>query len=205
MLTLRSLKQIFTPIGTRWSVEFRSRERISSEETIWAREPHFSTGIEFLGPIFIKFSQWVSTRRDIFPRDVCDTLSRLQRNVTPHPWLYTERLLEETYGPSWRDLFVKFDDEGPIGSGCCAQVCSQRLSLARPVRNNCWSIRCLFNHHFSPRTFVRRRGHAVFDATKWMLLTRLYSAQKSMRRCTKRGSIWVWRRIPGRRVSWKVS
>ncbi|XP_071649990.1 uncharacterized aarF domain-containing protein kinase 2 [Temnothorax longispinosus] len=78
-------------------------------------------GIEFLGPIFVKFGQWVSTRRDIFPRDICDTLSQLQRNATPHSWLDTERLLEETYGPSWRDLFVRFEDEGPIGSGCCAQ------------------------------------------------------------------------------------
>ncbi|KYQ47259.1 putative aarF domain-containing protein kinase 2 [Trachymyrmex zeteki] len=79
-------------------------------------------GIEFLGPIFVKFGQWVSTRWDVFPRDVCDTLSQLQRNVTPHSWLYTERLLEATYGLSWRNLFVKFDGKEPIGSGCCAQV-----------------------------------------------------------------------------------
>ncbi|EGI66721.1 Uncharacterized aarF domain-containing protein kinase 2 [Acromyrmex echinatior] len=79
-------------------------------------------GIEFLGPIFIKLGQWISTRWDIFPRDVCDMLSQLQRNVTPHSWQYTERILETTYGPSWRNLFVKFDDKEPIGSGCCAQV-----------------------------------------------------------------------------------
>ncbi|KAL0113006.1 hypothetical protein PUN28_012324 [Cardiocondyla obscurior] len=79
-------------------------------------------GIEFLGPIFVKFGQWVSTRRDIFPRDVCDALSQLQRNATPHPWSFTERLLVETYGSTWRKLFLRFDDAGPIGSGCCAQV-----------------------------------------------------------------------------------
>ncbi|XP_018349868.1 PREDICTED: uncharacterized aarF domain-containing protein kinase 2 isoform X1 [Trachymyrmex septentrionalis] len=79
-------------------------------------------GIEFLGPIFIKFGQWISTRWDVFPRDVCNTLSQLQRNATSHSWLYTERLLEATYGPSWRNLFVRFDDKEPIGSGCCAQV-----------------------------------------------------------------------------------
>ncbi|CAL1687399.1 unnamed protein product [Lasius platythorax] len=80
------------------------------------------TGIEFLGPIFVKFGQWISTRRDIIPRDICDALSRLQRDVTPHSWMYTERLLEATYGSSWRDLFTRFDDEGLIGSGCCAQI-----------------------------------------------------------------------------------
>ncbi|KYM83507.1 putative aarF domain-containing protein kinase 2 [Atta colombica] len=79
-------------------------------------------GIEFLGPIFVKFGQWISTRWDVFPRDICDTLSQLQRNATPHSWLYTEHLLEATYGPSWQNLFVKFDGKEPIGSGCCAQV-----------------------------------------------------------------------------------
>ncbi|XP_067204019.1 uncharacterized aarF domain-containing protein kinase 2-like isoform X2 [Linepithema humile] len=86
-------------------------------------------GIEFLGPIFIKFGQWISTRRDVFPRDICDALSRLQRNTTPHSWMYTKRLLEATYGPSWRDLFVKFDNERLIGSGCCAQVYKASIDL----------------------------------------------------------------------------
>ncbi|XP_011685452.1 PREDICTED: uncharacterized aarF domain-containing protein kinase 2-like isoform X2 [Wasmannia auropunctata] len=87
-------------------------------------------GIEYLGPIFIKFGQWVSTRRDVFSQDVCDTLSRLQRNATPHPWSYTEHLLETTYGPSWRNLFVRFDDKEPIGSGCCAQVYKAWIDLS---------------------------------------------------------------------------
>ncbi|XP_072749446.1 uncharacterized aarF domain-containing protein kinase 2 [Anoplolepis gracilipes] len=86
-------------------------------------------GIEFLGPIFVKFGQWISTRRDIFPRDICDMLSRLQRDMSPHSWMYTERLLEATYGSSWRDLFVRFDDEGLIGSGCCAQVYKAWIDL----------------------------------------------------------------------------
>ncbi|XP_026829620.1 uncharacterized aarF domain-containing protein kinase 2 [Ooceraea biroi] len=86
-------------------------------------------GIEFLGPIFIKFGQWISTRRDIFPRDVCDTLSQLQWNATSHSWQDTEHLLESTYGPSWRDLFVRFDEEELIGSGCCAQVYKAWIDL----------------------------------------------------------------------------
>ncbi|RLU16975.1 hypothetical protein DMN91_011044 [Ooceraea biroi] len=87
------------------------------------------SGIEFLGPIFIKFGQWISTRRDIFPRDVCDTLSQLQWNATSHSWQDTEHLLESTYGPSWRDLFVRFDEEELIGSGCCAQVYKAWIDL----------------------------------------------------------------------------
>ncbi|XP_043676956.1 uncharacterized aarF domain-containing protein kinase 2-like [Vespula pensylvanica] len=78
--------------------------------------------IIFLGPTFIKFGQWMSTRKDLFPENVCNSLTHLQRNASCHSWLYTKNLLKATYGPNWRDVFVKFEDEIPIGSGCCAQV-----------------------------------------------------------------------------------
>ncbi|XP_020293589.1 uncharacterized aarF domain-containing protein kinase 2-like isoform X2 [Pseudomyrmex gracilis] len=87
-------------------------------------------GIEFLGPVFIKFGQWISTRRDIFSREVCNAMSRLQRHATPHSWLHTKRVLNSTYGPSWRKLFVRFDGESPIGSGCCAQVYKAWIDLS---------------------------------------------------------------------------
>ncbi|XP_011631396.1 uncharacterized aarF domain-containing protein kinase 2-like [Pogonomyrmex barbatus] len=104
--------------------------------------PILRKGIEFLGPIFIKFGQWMSTRRDVFPRDICDILSQLQRNATPHPWLYTERLLEATYGRSWRNLFVRFDED-PIGSGCCAQVYKAWIDLS--VLQDPWMSRFVEN------------------------------------------------------------
>lgn len=78
--------------------------------------------MEFLGPIFIKFGQWASTRKDLFPQDICHTLSELQRTVSSHSWIYTKQLLKATYGPNWRKIFVKFEDQVPLGSGCCAQV-----------------------------------------------------------------------------------
>ncbi|XP_015174403.1 PREDICTED: uncharacterized aarF domain-containing protein kinase 2-like isoform X1 [Polistes dominula] len=78
--------------------------------------------ITFLGPTFIKFGQWMSTRKDLFPENVCNSLVQLQHNASRHSWLYTKSLLEATYGPNWRDIFVKFEDDTPIGSGCCAQV-----------------------------------------------------------------------------------
>ncbi|KZC06409.1 PREDICTED: uncharacterized aarF domain-containing protein kinase 2-like [Dufourea novaeangliae] len=85
--------------------------------------------IQFLGPIFIKFGQWASTRKDIFPEDICCTLSQLQRTVPPHSWFYTEQLLKSIYGPNWRKIFVKFENETPIGSGCCAQVYKAWIDL----------------------------------------------------------------------------
>lgn len=79
-------------------------------------------GIEFLGPIFIKFGQWASTRKDLFSEDVCRTLSQLQQSASAHSWIYTKQLLKAIYGSNWRDIFVKFEHEMPIGSGCCGQV-----------------------------------------------------------------------------------
>ncbi|KAK2586364.1 hypothetical protein KPH14_010654 [Odynerus spinipes] len=78
--------------------------------------------ISLLGPTFIKFGQWMSTRKDLFPENVCNSLAQLQRNASRHSWLYTKNLLKATYGPDWRNVFVEFENEVPIGSGCCAQV-----------------------------------------------------------------------------------
>ncbi|CAK9809138.1 Uncharacterized aarF domain-containing protein kinase 2 [Anthophora plagiata] len=89
--------------------------------------------IEFLGPIFIKFGQWASTRKDLFPEDICCTLSQLQRTASPHSWVYTKELLKSVYGPNWRDVFVKFEHEVPIGSGCCAQVYKAWVDLNAPL------------------------------------------------------------------------
>ncbi|XP_066595376.1 uncharacterized aarF domain-containing protein kinase 2-like [Prorops nasuta] len=84
--------------------------------------------IEFLGPTFIKFGQWISVKKDIFPLEICNTLSQLQNNVSNHSWEYTKCLLKTTYGPDWQRLFAKFD-KFPIGSGCCAQVYKAWIDL----------------------------------------------------------------------------
>ncbi|XP_031368981.1 uncharacterized aarF domain-containing protein kinase 2-like isoform X3 [Apis dorsata] len=89
--------------------------------------------IEFLGPIFIKFGQWASTRKDLFPEDVCHTLSHLQKSASVHSWIYTKQLLKAIYGSNWRNIFVKFEHEMPIGSGCCAQVYKAWIDLNAQV------------------------------------------------------------------------
>ena len=38
-----------------------------------------------LGPIFVKFGQALSTRRDLLPADIADELAKLQDNVPPFP------------------------------------------------------------------------------------------------------------------------
>ncbi|CAL4062816.1 unnamed protein product, partial [Meganyctiphanes norvegica] len=79
--------------------------------------------IELSGAMFIKLGQWGATRRDIFPEDVCRNFSRLQRSVQPHSWHFTKYRLSKAFGPNWRKIFVKFDNNRePIGSGCVAQI-----------------------------------------------------------------------------------
>lgn len=83
----------------------------------------FYTDLELAGPIFVKLGQWASTRRDLFPEELCCCLAKLQRRTIAHSWFYTKRSLERAFGPYWKCIFVKFDNnKEPVGSGCCAQV-----------------------------------------------------------------------------------
>lgn len=75
-----------------------------------------------------KFAQWAATRPDIFPRHLCDRLAHLQCNTEPHAWSDTERILEQAYGPCWRDV-LRLDSEASVGSGLVAQVYRGTLVL----------------------------------------------------------------------------
>jgi len=76
--------------------------------------------MESAGPVYIKLSQWASTRRDIFPSSVCSRLAKLQRYTKPHPWNNTREVLEKELGENWEEM-INLDRE-VVGSGCCAQV-----------------------------------------------------------------------------------
>ncbi|KAL2914235.1 hypothetical protein HK105_206179 [Polyrhizophydium stewartii] len=77
--------------------------------------------LETSGPTFIKLGQWASSRADLFPPYVCEALSRLQANVTPHSLEHTSRMIEDAFGATIEELFVRFDTT-PIGCGAIAQV-----------------------------------------------------------------------------------
>ncbi len=77
--------------------------------------------LETCGPVSTKLGQWASTRRDLFPTELCRRLSRLQRRTNPHAWKHTEAALIDTLGEDYRSRFSEFERD-PIGSGCCAQV-----------------------------------------------------------------------------------
>ena len=77
--------------------------------------------IQKLGPAFIKVSQWASTRRDVFPSNVCDRLSELNDATFLHSWDHTHQVLTQTLGEGYEKK-LKVEKEDVIGSGSVAQV-----------------------------------------------------------------------------------
>jgi ubiquinone biosynthesis protein len=77
--------------------------------------------LESLGPIFVKFGQVLSTRRDLLPADIADELAKLQDRVPPFPGELAAAEVERAFGKSVAQVFEKFD-LAPIASASVAQV-----------------------------------------------------------------------------------
>lgn len=82
--------------------------------------------LEDLGPIFVKFGQALSTRRDLLPPDIADELARLQDRVAPFPGWQARQTIEQTHGCSINEAFSHFE-ETPLASASIAQVHVARL------------------------------------------------------------------------------
>ncbi len=98
----------------------------------WLRREHPPRGVrirralEQLGPIFVKFGQILSTRRDLLPDDIALELARLQDRVQPFPGTQARALIEKAYGQPLTQVFASFD-ETPLASASIAQVHTARL------------------------------------------------------------------------------
>lgn len=77
--------------------------------------------LETLGPIFVKFGQVLSTRRDLLPADIADELARLQDQVPPFDSAIAVRIIEKSLGQPLTALFETFEHV-PIASASVAQV-----------------------------------------------------------------------------------
>jgi len=82
--------------------------------------------LEDLGPIFVKFGQLLSTRRDLLPDDLADELARLQDRVPPFAGAEARALIEKAYGHPLEQVLDEFD-EAPLASASIAQVHTARL------------------------------------------------------------------------------
>ena len=89
-------------------------------------------GLERLGPIFVKFGQVLSTRRDLIPLDVADELARLQDRVPPFPAAAARALVEKAFNGPIDSVFKSFDAE-PVASASIAQVHFAVLKDGREV------------------------------------------------------------------------
>jgi ubiquinone biosynthesis protein len=85
-----------------------------------------------LGPIFVKFGQILSTRRDLLPADVADELALLQDQVPPFPGAHARAAIEAALGAPIAMLYKMFD-ETPLASASIAQVHAAQAADGRDV------------------------------------------------------------------------
>ena len=88
--------------------------------------------LEELGPIFVKFGQALSTRRDLLPPDIADELAKLQDRVPPFPGSVARERISAAYGQSVEQVLAEFDDT-PLAAASIAQVHAARLKSGEEV------------------------------------------------------------------------
>jgi len=97
-----------------------------------SRGERLRLALEELGPIFVKFGQAVSTRRDLLPPDIAEELAKLQDRVPPFPGAVARRLIEQAYGRPLEEVFASFT-ETPLAAASIAQVHPAQLPGGQEV------------------------------------------------------------------------
>jgi ubiquinone biosynthesis protein len=97
-----------------------------------SRGERLRLALEELGPIFVKFGQAVSTRRDLLPPDIAEELAKLQDRVPPFPGTVAQATIERAYGRPMSEVFAEFDTN-PLAAASIAQVHVARLLDGKEV------------------------------------------------------------------------
>lgn len=104
--------------SARWILRLLS---FKSAHALAPRAVRLRLALEQLGPIFVKFGQMLSTRRDMLAPDFADELALLQDKVEPFPYAQVEAIVERAYGQALSTVFQQFDPV-PVASASMAQV-----------------------------------------------------------------------------------
>jgi ubiquinone biosynthesis protein len=116
---------------------FRAVRPLARALTFWRdttapRAVRLRQALEDLGPIFVKFGQMLSTRRDLIPADIADELAKLQDSVPPFPSEQVVAMLSRVYEKPVDDVFRSFE-RAPVASASVAQVHLAELPDGTPV------------------------------------------------------------------------
>lgn len=122
-LHLGKLMTLAFPLAFTAPLMLTTRSIAPSIEQQWWEYALWSA--QFVSPALMKFLQWASTRRDLFPASFCDRFDRFHEHAPTHSWHQTEEALRMAYGVDWRSVMDV--SKQPIGSGCIAQVYRGRL------------------------------------------------------------------------------
>lgn len=98
----------------------RNNRRVDKEREIRLGQ-NLVALFEDLGPVFIKFGQILSTRRDIFSDNIINELEKLQDDVKEEDFSYIKETIEEEFARSIEDIFVEFDKKA-LATGSIAQT-----------------------------------------------------------------------------------
>ena len=101
-------------------------------DTSSPRAERLRLALQDLGPIFVKFGQVLSTRRDLLPADIADELAKLQDRVPPFPSEQVIATLNRVYGKPVERVFKSFERE-PVASASVAQVHLAELPDGTPA------------------------------------------------------------------------
>lgn len=121
---------IFVPvIGTMPLIWLGRRQKNRDNErsgTLWWYS-FLVRSMERAGPAFIKLGQWAASRSDIFPQEMCNTMSSLHSNAPAHSLKYTKQTIVRAFdGRPFEDIFDEFEEK-PLGVGAIAQVYKAKL------------------------------------------------------------------------------
>ncbi|BCM24472.1 ubiquinone biosynthesis regulatory protein kinase UbiB [Methyloradius palustris] len=145
---LRPLRSVFRVIFFWRNIEASRGERLR-------------LALEALGPIFVKFGQMLSTRRDLIPLDIADELAKLQDRVPPFPYEDVVQIIEASFAKPLSVVFEQFDVT-PIASASVAQVHFAHLPAGKAV-----AVKVL-------RPGIARvieKDLALLDSAAWLLHT----------------------------------